>query len=54
MPHACGFGRGGLIVWVCPIPHAAVFFSPADISWDQEKLVQPDLFVVPASEVTRS
>jgi hypothetical protein len=28
--------------------------SPADISWDREKLVQPDLFVIPASEVSRS
>jgi Uma2 family endonuclease len=28
--------------------------SPADISWDREKLVQPDLFVFPASEVSRS
>ena len=31
---------------------AEVLISPADISWDREKLVQPDLFVVPASEVT--
>jgi len=28
--------------------------SPADISWDREKLVQPDLFVIPASEVSTS
>jgi Uma2 family endonuclease len=31
---------------------AIVFFSPADIIWSQEDYVQPDLFVVPAREVT--
>ena len=31
-----------------------VLASPADISWDREKLVQPDLFVIPASEVSRT
>ena len=31
-------------------PDFKVFFSPADISWDREKLVQPDLFVVPRAE----
>lgn len=29
-------------------------FSPADITWDREKLVQPDLFVIPAAEVSKS
>ncbi len=29
-----------------------LFAGPADISWDDEALVQPDLFVVPAGEVT--
>ena len=33
---------------------AELFVSPADITWDREKLVQPDLFVVPVSEVSRS
>ena len=33
---------------------ARLFVSPADITWDREKLVQPDLFVVPAGEVSRS
>lgn len=33
---------------------AELSISPADISWDQEQLVQPDLFVVPAREVTSS
>jgi Uma2 family endonuclease len=33
---------------------AALFPSPADISWDREKLVQPDLFVVPAREVSNN
>ncbi len=31
-----------------------VFVSPADISWGRDKLVQPDLFVVPVSEVSAS
>lgn len=29
-----------------------VLFSPADISWDEETLVQPDLFVFPPHEWT--
>lgn len=33
---------------------ATLFVSPADITWDREKLVQPDLFVVPVGEVSRS
>lgn len=33
---------------------AGLFPSPADISWDREKLVQPDLFVVPVTEVSRA
>ena len=31
---------------------ARVFVSPADIIWGPEEYVQPDLFVVPAHEVT--
>ncbi len=31
---------------------AEVFPSPADISWGEELLVQPDLFVVPRDQVT--
>jgi Uma2 family endonuclease len=32
-------------------PEIAVLnISPADITWDREKLVQPDVFVVPAGE----
>ena len=31
---------------------ARAFFSPADIIWSPEEYVQPDIFVVPASEVT--
>ena len=31
-----------------------LFASPADISWDDETLVQPDLLVVPPEEVTNS
>jgi Uma2 family endonuclease len=33
---------------------AVVCPSPADISWGWDKLVQPDLFVVPAAEVSGS
>lgn len=33
-------------------PAVSVLSSPADISWDREKLVQPDLFVVPARELS--
>ncbi len=29
-----------------------VFFSPADITWADDVLVQPDVFVVPSSEAT--
>lgn len=39
--------------YLTPYPEFAVFFSPADISWDREKLVQPDLFVIPAAEMSR-
>jgi len=35
-------------------PEHTVLFSPADITWDEEKLVQPDLFVIPAAEVSTS
>lgn len=31
---------------------ARVFFAPANIIWSDEDCVQPDLFVVPADEVT--
>ncbi len=31
---------------------ARLFISPADIIWDPQEYVQPDLFVVPAREVT--
>lgn len=36
-----------------PLAHVArVFFAPGDIIWSAEEYVQPDLFVVPADEVT--
>jgi len=31
---------------------ARVFFAPGDIIWSEDEYVQPDLFVVPAHEVT--
>lgn len=31
---------------------ARVLFAPADIIWSDDECVQPDLFVVPAREVT--
>lgn len=33
---------------------ADAFVAPADITWDREKLVQPDLFVIPTTEVSKS
>lgn len=33
-------------------PRCRVLFSPADISWDEDTLVQPDLFVYPPDEHT--
>ena len=33
---------------------ARLFLSPADISWADDELVQPDLFVVPSEEVSTS
>ncbi len=33
---------------------AELCIAPADIKWDREQLAQPDLFVVPAGEVTTS
>lgn len=48
-----------LVVWIVRYLErypgiARLFVSPADITWDREKLVQPDLFVVPVAEVSRS
>jgi len=43
-----------LAIYLKQHPTVMVLASPADISWDREKLVQPDLFVIPASEVSRS
>lgn len=34
--------------------HGLAVFSPADISWGPDQLVQPDLFVVPPAEATGS
>ena len=31
---------------------AQAFFAPGDVIWSQDEYVQPDLFVVPANEVT--
>lgn len=35
-------------------PDLMVLASPADIRWDREQLVQPDLFVIPAAEASSS
>ena len=35
-------------------PDVTLLFSPADITWDREKLVQPDLFVIPTAELSKS
>ena len=56
MPHQVVVGNlyAALAHYLKPRPDAIVLASPADISWDHEKLVQPDLFVIPASEVSKS
>lgn len=42
-----------LKTYLAPYSSIAVpFFSPADIIWSRDDYVQPDLFVVPAQEVT--
>ena len=42
-----------LETYLAPSPDVALtFFSPADIIWSPRDYVQPDLFVVPAGEVT--
>ena len=54
-PHqdALGLLYFDLRAYLKPYTHLArVFFSPADIIWGPEEYVQPDLFVVPAAEVT--
>ncbi|MGE5287756.1 MAG: Uma2 family endonuclease [Micromonosporaceae bacterium] len=53
--HQRVLGRLHLALETYLAPHADVavtFFSPADIIWSPDDYVQPDLFVVPASEVT--
>jgi Uma2 family endonuclease len=43
----------GIRAYLRPHSHVArVFFAPADIIWGPDEYVQPDLFVVPAGEVT--
>ena len=37
--------------WRAHAPHLHVCISPADISWGPDILVQPDVFVLPKSEV---
>ncbi len=56
MPHQVVVGQFHvtLATYLRSRPDAIVLASPADISWDREKLVQPDLFVIPAREVSRS
>jgi Uma2 family endonuclease len=45
---------GRLFVWLTSYlerePVGFVFASPADISWGEDTLVQPDLFVVPLED----
>jgi Uma2 family endonuclease len=54
-PHQIVLGEFfvGLHGYLSPYRQVArVFFSPADIIWGPNDYVQPDLFVVPADEVT--
>ena len=56
LPHQVVLARlhQQLANYLADYPDAMVLFSPADISWDREKLVQPDLFVIPAAEASSS
>ena len=56
LPHQLVVGAiyGALLHQLRSTPSLVVLASPADISWDREKLVQPDVFVIPAEEVSRS
>jgi Uma2 family endonuclease len=56
MPHQVVLSRlhGFLLDYLRNRRDVVALFSPADITWDREKLVQPDLFVIPASEVSAS
>jgi Uma2 family endonuclease len=54
-PHQLLLGELYPCLWAYLKPHAhiaRVFFAPADIIWGPREYVQPDLFVVPAEEVT--
>ena len=54
-PHQIVLGElyGVLRTYLRPSAHLArVFLAPADIIWSPREYVQPDLFVVPAHEVT--
>jgi Uma2 family endonuclease len=56
MPHQVVLGRlyATLADYLRDRQDVVALFSPADITWDREQLVQPDLFVIPASEVSAS
>jgi Uma2 family endonuclease len=56
MPHQLVVGRlqVALAIYLKDRTDAVVLASPADISWDREKLVQPDLFVFPVAEMSKS
>jgi len=44
-----------LSVYLAPLGlRKCLYLSPADISWDDETLVQPDIFVVPPDQVSDS
>lgn len=54
-PHQLLLSELHAFLWAYLKPHsdvARVFFAPADIIWSPREYVQPDLFVVPAREVT--
>lgn len=56
LPHQWVLSRlhAALIGYVSGRTDVIALFSPADITWDREKLVQPDLFVFPAGEASAS
>ncbi len=53
-PHQVVVGRlhFALASYLQTRPDLAVLSSPAEITWDEEQPVQPDLFVVPVRELS--
>ena len=55
-PHQVVLGRlhFALASYLQTRPDLTALFSPAEITWDEEQPVQPDLFVIPVRELSAS